>query len=846
MSQKDNDDKTQNFVPLAVDTEVGHYRIIKKIGAGGMGEVFLAQDTKLDREVALKFLPSHLVADKDVRTRFTREARAAAKLNHPNIVVVHEVSEFNGRPYFAMEHVKGKSLHNFASDKPVSLEKVIELVIQICEGLSEAHSKGIIHRDIKSANIVVDDKGRPRLLDFGLATVRGEEKLTRTGSTIGTIAYMSPEQIAGKEIDARSDIFSLGVVFYELVTGRTPFKRDNSSATMSAIANDEAEPMARYKTGVSEDLERIVAKTLRKDIKSRYQHVDDILADLRNLSLSAKSGGRSNDRKMVAVLPFENLGAADDEYFADGITEEITSRLAVVSGLGVISRTSALRFKGTKKSISEIGHELGVDYILEGTVRWAKGKDGASRVRITPQLIHVADDTHLWAERYDREIDDIFEVQSDIAEKVIAQLNITLLAGEQEAIQARPTDNVNAYDLFLKGKEHYNSPNYSKKDFTTAADFFEKAIKIEPDYALAHVYLGRSYSALYFHGHDRTENRMELANQAIDKALEINSELPEANLAIGELLYHQRKDFDKALEQGYKVVDTIPHEANELIFAILRRKGFTADALQIILKFQESNPGDARATLETGITYALMQNFEKAEEWMDRAIELKPNSYNSYYHRLFLELSRGKIRSCYNMVMNIPSSINAKQMQAIFICLLSSRKYEEALEFVENTPDEIHVDPLEYMPRDTLYGLVYKLMNQEEKSAEHLRKAIIHFDNLPRTAIDDYRIRSGLSLTLALFGDFEKAIEHGKITLKMVPIYKDIFICPIVESIFAQVLTLAGKYDEALDVIERVLGRRLQHTLPLFTNNPIFDPLANHPRMIELKKQYAYQYPKED
>ncbi|MCH8028149.1 MAG: protein kinase, partial [candidate division Zixibacteria bacterium] len=363
MNQKDNDDKTQNFVPLAADTEVGHYRIIKKIGAGGMGEVFLAQDTKLDREVALKFLPSHLVSDKDVRTRFTREAKAAAKLNHPNIVVVHEVSEFNGRPYFAMEHVKGESLHHFACDNPQPLDKVVDLVIQICEGLSEAHSKGIVHRDIKSANIVVDDKGRPRLLDFGLATVRGEEKLTRTGSTIGTIAYMSPEQIAGKEIDARSDIFSLGVVLYELVTGRTPFKRDNNSATMSAIANDEAEPMARYKTGVSEDLERIVAKALRKDIKSRYQHVDDVLADLRNLSSSDKLGARSNDRKMVAVLPFENLGAADDEYFADGITEEITSRLAVVSGLGVISRTSALRFKGSKKSISEIGQELGVDYI---------------------------------------------------------------------------------------------------------------------------------------------------------------------------------------------------------------------------------------------------------------------------------------------------------------------------------------------------------------------------------------------------------------------------------------------------------------------------------------------------
>ncbi|MCH8027699.1 MAG: hypothetical protein IID63_06205, partial [candidate division Zixibacteria bacterium] len=308
----------------------------------------------------------------------------------------------------------------------------------------------------------------------------------------------------------------------------------------------------------------------------------------------------------------------------------------------------------------------------------------------------------------------------------------------------------------------------------------------------------------------------------------------------------QRKDFDKALEQGYKVVDTIPPEANELIFAILRRKGFTADALQLILKFHESNPGDARATLETGITYALMQNFEKAESWMDRAIALKPDSFNAHFYRLFLELNRGKIRSCYNMIKNIPSSVNTKQMQAVFFCILSNRKYEEALKFVKNTPDEIHVDQVEYMPRDTLYGLVYKLMNQSEKSREHLKKAMLHFDNLPKEKMEDYRVHLSLSLTLALLGNFEKAIEHGKLALKMVPIYKDIINCPIVESNFAEVLTIAGKYDEALEIIERVLGRRFRHTLPLFTNNPIFDPLENHPRMIELKKQYAYQYPKED
>ncbi len=604
--------------------------------------------------------------------------------------------------------------------------------------------------------------------------------------------------------------------------------------------------MARYKTGVSEDLERIVAKALRKDVKLRYQHIDDFLADLRNLSSSAKSGGRSNDRKMVAVLPFENLGAADDEYFADGITEEITSRLAVVSGLGVISRTSAMRYKGTQKSIAEIGQELHVDYILEGTVRWARGKDGASRVRITPQLIHVSDDTHLWAERYDREIDDIFEVQSDIAEKVIEQLNITLLQTEKEAIQARPTDNVKAYDFYLKGKEHYNSPNYTKKDFETAASFFEKAVKIQPDFALAHVFLGRCHSALFFQGHDRSEKRMTLARQAIDKALKINSELPEAHLAIGEIYYHHKWDLDRALEQVDRAAETIPHQANELRMAILRRKGLVADALQLILKAQESNPGDPRTTLEVGITYGLMQNYEMARKWMEQSISQNPESLNAHAQLMILEFGRGDIQGAIDQLGMIPKRLNTFELVEIFYVHLYSKNYSAALAFLEAYPGEVESSAFEYMPIDTYRGVIYFLLNETDKSKLYLNKAKIHFESEMTGRSEDFRVHIGLSLTLALLGEYGKAIEHGQTALKLFPVYKDTIVGPVIEYQFTQVMTLAGRNDDALDIIERVVGRRLYHTLPFFTLDPLLEPLANHPRMIELKKQYSYQYPKED
>ncbi|MFZ5981591.1 MAG: protein kinase domain-containing protein, partial [Candidatus Zixiibacteriota bacterium] len=426
---------TRSFTVLSTGTKISHYKIINKVGAGGMGEVYLAEDTELDRKVALKFLPSYLCPDEDCRKRFKREAQAAAKLSHPNIIHIYEVSEYQGRPFFAMEHVEGRTLGNVIKDDKLDLKKVIELTLQICEGLQEAHEAGVVHRDIKPANIVLDNKGYPKLLDFGLASVRGGEKVTKTGSTLGTVGYMSPEQSQGKEVDRRSDLFSLGVVLYEMITGKAPFTEEYEAATIHAIINETPEPLARYKTRVPEDLQRIVSKLLEKDPDRRYQSAADVMADLNRLK---GSGGKAKERpmwkaalkmfligcligviffiikqylfpgneddrekpKMLAVLPFENLGDPADEYFADGITDEVIASLSKLSGLGVISRTSSNRYKKTSKSLREIGKELGVDYILEGTIKWERFDD-ENRVRIQPQLIKVDDDIYLWSASYD-------------------------------------------------------------------------------------------------------------------------------------------------------------------------------------------------------------------------------------------------------------------------------------------------------------------------------------------------------------------------------------------------------------------------------------------------------------
>jgi len=437
MTQPD-DDKTQAMKVLSKGTVIGHYCIVEKIGAGGMGEVYLAEDTSLNRKVALKFLSSHLCQVADCRARFKREAQAAAKLDHPNIVTVYEVGEFQGRPFFAMQHIEGRSLKDHASNHELSIQQILEIGIQIAEGLQAAHEQGVTHRDIKPANVLIDTHGRARILDFGLASVAGTDHLTKTGSTLGTVGYMSPEQVRGEQVDHRTDIFSLGVVLYELITGRQPFKGDNDAATSRNIIDHEPEPIARYKSGANAELQRVISNALDKDTATRYQHADDLATDLKRLVNDSRQAEHRPPLKpvrswlrfvvsvalvilvvvsayiffsrlkspqtetaratpMIAVLPFENLGNPEDEYFADGMTEEITSRLVGIDGLGVISRTSAMQYKKSGKSLSQIGKELGVNYILEGSVRWAKS-GGQTRVRITPQLIRVSDDRHMWAD----------------------------------------------------------------------------------------------------------------------------------------------------------------------------------------------------------------------------------------------------------------------------------------------------------------------------------------------------------------------------------------------------------------------------------------------------------------
>jgi len=878
-----DNDKTRTHVVLTKGMMVGHYRIVEKIGAGGMGEVYLAEDTKLKRQVALKFLPHYLTSDRNSKARFTREAQAVAKLNHPNIITIHEVSEYQGRPFFAMEHVEGKSLRDLIKIKEASLERVIDLATQICDGLREAHEAGIVHRDIKPSNIVVDAYGRPKILDFGLAAVQGGEHLTKTGSTLGTVRYMSPEQVQGDEVDQRSDLFSLGIVLYEMIAGQTPFDRNNEAATLKAITLDNPEPLTRYKTDVPDELQRTVSKLLEKDPSMRYQSAAGVISDLKRLVTPTQSSivatpakrpsrwpllagvgvvvvigalawysfqpeeeaVKSTDKIMLAVLPFENLGSSEDEYFADGITEEILTNLARLSGLGVISRTSAMQYKHTDKGLREIGKELGVDYVLEGTIRWDKTGE-ISRVRIHPQLIRVYDDVHVWADRYDAVLSDVFEVQSSIAEKVAQALNVTLLESERQALAEQPTENTEAYDYYLRGKQYY-SIGAGRDDHRSAEAMHLKAIELEPEFAQAYAELGIVYTDMYWDFYDRTEQRLTAAKEAIDRALQLAPDDPVAHLALGWYHYHGHLDYERALKEFAVVLEKEP--SNSLAIAsiawVKRRQGQWDEAIEGLRKATELNPREPHLQYELGLTLAVCRRYEEAEHHFDHAVRLAPDYLWAYLMKSWLHgVGLGDTKQA-RRVLEEAQQRNDRWPQLTFFEWLYNcmdGEFDQALSLV-TAPGQIYLrqdtDSAEYY----LYkGEIYRYMNESDLMMPYYDSARVVLERKVADKPDEAAYHSTLGVAHAGQGRKEDAIREGRRAVELMPVSKDALTGATYLRQLAQTYTMVGEYDLAIDQLEYLLTIPSDVSVHWLKRGPTWKPLRDHPRFQVLMEKYEKEH----
>ena len=851
---------------------ISHYKILEKLGEGGMGVVYKAQDTKLDRIVALKFLPRHLLCDSEAKTRFENEAKAASALNQTNITTIYEINEVEGECFICMEYVEGKSVKELIEEKTLSIEEVLKIAIQIAEGLNAAHKKDIVHRDIKSDNIMLTHEGLVKIMDFGLAKLKGVSKLTKTGSTLGTMQYMSPEQAQGIEVDQRSDIFSFGVVLYEMITGQLPFKGEHEAAVIYSILNETPEPLARYKASVPDELQRMVGKMLAKDRSARYQHTDDLLADLSTYSKQGLSsivekprrdlwnryvvtsavavlviiagywmvktyvpdGTRKpeSDRKMLAVLPFENLGAPEQEYFAAGITDEITTQLAKVSGLAVISRTSVLQYKNTEKTIQQIGKELGVQYLLEGTILWDKSGT-TNRVRINPQLIKVKDGTHVWAETYDRVLDQIFALQSDIAEKVTSALNVTLLQAEQRYIATKPTENLEAYEYYLRGKEYANRGE-GVKDKRIAIDMYEKAVEVDPTFSLAYASLSVEHSFMYWAYYDRTNERLSKAKEAVDRALELNPDLPEAHWALGIYYYYGSRDYERALEQFAIGQKGQPNNSDLLAATgyVQRRQGKFEEAVTNLKKAFELDPRSYGKAEEVETTYRIMRKYSEAGYYIDRTISLAPDWPEAYSDKAWLYiLSEGDTKKARKVLQEATGKADVSQIVSDLVRLdVFDGDNQTALdrlpELTAFTDPSGFNDTISYfLTKAKIYGL----LKQPQLKLVYYDSARIILENKVRSRLSEAAFHSYLGIAYAGLGRKEEAIREGKKGVELLPVSKDAVDAPVFVQILAQIYVMTGDYDSAIDQLEYLLSIPSNISIPYLRIDPTWAPLRNQP-----------------